>query len=65
MGGGLTTHMDRGFQHGIEVPEYSYRQDGITVFSPHAGVTEEVAGDSPDEVGYLAELGILQVLLLD
>ena len=46
-----------GLQDGVEAPEDGHRDDDVAVLAPDVEVAEEVVGDSPDEVGYLAELG--------
>ena len=49
-----------GFQDGVEAPEDGHGEYDVTVLAPDVDVAEVVVGDSPDEVGYLAELGVLQ-----
>ena len=51
-----------GLQHGVEAPEDGHGEDDVAVLAPHVDVAEQVIGYSPDEVGYLAELGVLQGL---
>ena len=49
-----------GLQHGVQTPEDGHGEDDVAVLASHVEVAEVVVGDSPDEVGYLAELVILQ-----
>ena len=53
--------MDRGFQHGVEAPENRHGEYHVPVLTPDVEVAEKVVGDSPDEVGNGAQLGILHL----
>lgn len=48
-----------GLKHGIQASENRYGKDHVPVLARDIEITEEVVCDSPDEVGNLAQLGIL------
>ena len=51
-----------GLQHGVEAPEDGHGENHVPVLATHVDVAEQVICDSPNEVGYLAKLGVLQRL---